>query len=158
MENKEIKSQFDEEKQLAGDVNYEVYMKHLASASVMEVRELRVEMIKRIKVWKRIFAVILLPMPIILLSFAICSGGLPLPLLMNGFGQNVGELNGLNIPTVLMILTLVIFLFCLCTLIAYNIACQEKKVLIIEDYLKYEIKQSSNELTGEEYENVQGFI
>lgn len=158
MKNKEIKSQFDEEKQLTGDVNYEAYIKHLASSSVMEVRELRVEMIKRIKVWKRIFAVILLPMPIILLSFAICSGGLTSPLLMNGFGQNVGELNGLNIPTVLMILTLVIFLICLWTLIAYNIACQEKKVLIIEDYLKYEIKQSSNELTGEEYENVQGFI
>lgn len=140
MENKEIKSQFDEEKQLTGDVNYEAYIKHLASSSVMEVRELRVEMIKRIKVWKRIFAVILLPMPIILLSFAICSGGLTSPLLMNGFGQNVGELNGLNIPTVLMILTLVIFLICLWTLIVYNIACQEKKVLIIEDYLKYEIK------------------
>lgn len=141
MENKENKSQIDEENQLTGDVNYEVYMKHLASASVMEVRGLRVEMIKRIKVWKRIFAVILLPMPIILLSFAICSGGLTSPLLMNnGFGQNVGEPNGLNIPTILMILTLVIFLLCLWTLIAYNIACQEKKVLIIEDYLKYEIK------------------
>lgn len=140
MENKEIKSQFDEEKQLTGDVNYEAYIKHLASSSVMEVRELRVEMIKRIKVWERIFAVILLPMPIILLSFAICSGGLTSPLLMNGFGQNVGDLNGLNIPTILMVLTLVIFLFCLWTLIAYNIACQEKKVLIIEDYLKYEIK------------------
>ena len=131
------------EKRISGDVNYEIFIQYLESLPDSKIKALRIELIKNAKVWKSIFNGLILTVTVSIFSFIFSSGFRITSYIAEYFDANT--YNEFIMPTIVLTLTFLIFVFSIYLLAAYTIACKEKKILIIEDYLNNSLEGNNDE-------------
>lgn len=131
------------EKRISGDVNYDIFVKYLNTLPERKIKSLKVELIKIVKVWNRVFNGFILTTTGVLIAF-ILNLSIALPnYILNNF--KIDNYSNYFVPTILMIITFMIVILSIYTFIAYSIACKEKKILIIDDYLTDGLSSNGNE-------------